>query len=195
MSKRHNPRNALATTLLLVLVATLTVGCADKSPASLLEDIRSLRQEVASGKVVMGWKPDPNSALAKDPLSVFDSLEKTVLAPEVTAYLKDSAGDGTALRQEIAAWPEVENVTLVSKDEARARELEDARAKGLLVVGEGPFFVSLEVHLKDKDWKKADSVAERVRARPNVLQVQTTDKSFVKDTLKMLQDSMAATRG
>ena len=170
--------------LFLVLYAIVgLVGCApddteispaaaNSSQALLLAEIRTLREGLTSGDLVI----DPNLLPVSDasPLTLerLDSVERQVLSPVVHTYLKDSAGNAEELRSELSAWPGVKRVTFVSKDEALARLKEDFKDSPEILedLAGNPLPAVIEIQVEELD--TASEVARRLRERPEVDQVQ-----------------------
>lgn len=55
--------------------------------------------------------------MPSDPLALLDDLEASVLAPDITVYIADAAGEAHALREELAARNEVERPVFLTKDD------------------------------------------------------------------------------
>ena len=165
---------------------TLILGCSDHSPASLLDEIDALREQIMSGQVVMDWQPGEDSYLPSD--QVLDYLEHKALSPDITATLNESAAEAEALREEVAAWPEVQKVALVSKEEAWARWQAELEGKDIITtVGPESFPASIELYLDE--WTSADEVLSRLTERPEIQGAQALDKSDVEAVLEMLRGS------
>ena len=141
--------------------------------AELWAEIQRVRQGVASGDLIFGWPPSEatQGALPSDPMLMLDSLEQSLLRPDLTMYLSDSAGEATALRSEISAMPGVAKLEFVSKDEALQKLKEDYADNPEIFesLHDNPLPASLEVWLAD--YTQAGSFADQFRDRPEVDEV------------------------
>ena len=141
--------------------------------AELWAEIQRIREGVKSGELSFGWTASEAAGgdLPSDPMAMLDSLEKSLLRPDVTLYLRDSAGDGAALRDEIAAMPGVTRLEYVSKDEALQKLKETFADNPEILEGlqGNPLPASLEIWLSDHT--QAASLAEELRSRPEVDEV------------------------
>lgn len=138
--------------------------------AELWDEIQRIREGVKAGELIFGWTATEAAGgdLPSDPMAMLDSLEKSLLRPDVTLYLRDSAGDGAALRDEIAAMPGVTRLEYVSKDEALQKLKEDFADNPEVLSGlvGNPLPASLEIWLSD--YTQAASLAAELRSRPDV---------------------------
>jgi len=141
--------------------------------AELWAEIQRIRQGVASGEVTLDRPPSEatQGALPSDPMLMLDSLEQSLLRPDLTMYLSDSAGEATALRSEISAMPGVAKLEFVSKDEALQKLKEDYADNPEIFesLHDNPLPASLEVWLAD--YTQAGSFADQFRDRPEVDEV------------------------
>lgn len=142
--------------------------------AELWTEIQRIREGVKSGELTFGWTAAEAAGgdLPSDPMLMLDSLERSLLSPDVTAYLRDSAGEATALRTEISAMPGVAGLEFVSKDEALQKVKETFADNPEIFEGlqGNPLPASLEIWLND--YSLATSLADELRSRPEVDEVQ-----------------------
>jgi hypothetical protein len=149
--------------------------------AELWQEIQRIREGVEAGTLVLNW-PAPGVAvgdlalgnLPSDPLKLLDSLEGSVLHPDVTLYLADAAGAAQALQSEIEALPEVSGLLFVSKEQAFAHLKEQFadNPEVLENLAGNPLPASIKIWLDDPE--QAASLAERFAGRPEVDEVSHT---------------------
>ena len=143
--------------------------------AELWAEIQRIREGVNSGKLSFGWNASEAAGgdLPSDPMLMLDSLEESLLGPDVTVYYLggDSAGDASALQTEVSAMPGVARFEFVSKDDALERLKNDFADNPEILEGlqENPLPASLEVWLTD--YTQAPSLADELRGRPEVDEV------------------------
>jgi len=142
--------------------------------AELWAEIQRTREGVKSGELIFAWTASEAARedLPSDPMLMLDSLEKSLLGPDITVYLRDSAGDATALRSEISAMPGVARLEFVSKDEA-LQKLKESFADHPEIISSlpgNPLPASLEVWLTD--YTQAPALADQLRDRPEVDEVR-----------------------
>ena len=145
------------------LPASLEIWLTDYTQAPSLADELRGRPEV--DEVVLA--PTMDYAQWVERLRSLTSL----LRPDVTVYLRDSAGDAAALQSEISAMPGVTRLEFVSKDQALQKLKETFADNPEILEGlqGNPLPASLEIWLSDHT--QAASLAEELRSRPEVDEV------------------------
>lgn len=137
--------------------------------AELLGEIEHVREGLEAGTLVLGW-PTPGIAAGQfpsDPVELLNSLEASLLAPDVALYLSDGA-DAAGLKNELMALPEVVKVVIVSKEEA-LRGLRETFTNGAEIfdgLTKNPLPDCLEVWLKHPE--TSQSFAEDFKARAEI---------------------------
>jgi hypothetical protein len=102
---------------------SLTAPTPTGDKAALLAEIVRIRAGLKDGTLVADWSPNQRD-FPSDFQVFLDGLEQAVYEPDVTVYLKYSAGAATALYAELAAMPEVALVVYVNREE-RIAELKE----------------------------------------------------------------------
>jgi len=147
--------------------------------AELWAEIERIRQGVVSGEVIFDWPSEAaQGIIPSDPLLMLDYLEQSLLRPDVTAYLHDSAGDAVPLRTEISAMSGVRMLEFVSKDDALQRLKDDFADSPEILEGlqENPLPAGLEIWLTD--YTQAASLADQLRDRPEVDEVHIATMDY-----------------
>ncbi len=146
--------------------STSTVLTGDK--ADLYAEIQYIRAGVSSGTLVFEWNPGPDSGLPQDPMLMLDSMEQTVLGPDVSIFLVLATLDADDLCAEIRAMPQVDKLVFVSKEEALERlkaQFED-NPEILANLEGNPLPAHIEVWLED--YSQAQSFAAQFEGLPEV---------------------------
>ncbi|MEN8239430.1 MAG: permease-like cell division protein FtsX [Actinomycetota bacterium] len=110
----------------------------------------------------------------------------------VIAFLQDdmSAAGTDNLQQEVASWPQVQDIFYVSKPDAHEEALvlfsnDDAM---LRVLGENPDLLPASLRVQPVDPEDYDQIVTRLESTPGVLQVESADDAI--DAMIALRDGL-----
>ncbi len=110
----------------------------------------------------------------------------------VIAFLQDdlTAAATDDLKQEIASWPQVEDVFYVSKPEARdeALVLFSNDEAMLRVIGESPDLLPASLRVQPVDPQDYNLIVTRLQSSPGVQQVESADEAI--DAMIALRDGL-----
>ena len=154
-----------------------TTSTTDGVTDPLLEEVRALLADLDAGRIAIDWPPPEasipeDSFFAKDARELLQDVEKSLLGPDVTAYVKDAAaGRVQEFAQELAAWPEVARVQPETKEEALTRLRQDLADNPEVLEGlvDNPLPASVNLWLDDA--ASAEAVARRLGADARVDEV------------------------
>lgn len=141
--------------------------------ADLYAEIQRIREGVKSGVLTFEWPTAETGQadLPADPMAMLDSLERSLLRPDLTVYLRDGAGEAIILRTEMAAMFGVAYLEFVSKDDAlqRLKETFEDNPEVLSHLQGNPLPASVQVWLTD--YTHAETLADQLLTRPEILEV------------------------
>jgi cell division protein FtsX len=120
---------------------------------------------------------DDSYGSAADAEARLHYLEDMLYAPDLSVYLKPSAGPATSLMDEIENTPGVLKVSYVSPEEALAKMKEEFKDQPELLEGleTEPVPATLEIWLKDD--AQAAGLQTKLQDRPEVDEVQTLNEA------------------
>ncbi len=166
-------------------------GTLTGAKAELWTEIQRIREGVASGELTFEWTSSEatQNGLLTDSMLMLDQLERSLLGPDIAAYLGDTAGEATALRAEISDMANVARLEFVSKDDAlrRLKETFSENPEILSGLTSKPIPASLEIWLSD--YSHVEEFADEMRGRLEVdkVMVYTKDDAYWVERLQYLR--------
>jgi hypothetical protein len=162
--------------------------------ADLLAEVERIRVGLRDGTLVFDYSAGPDSDLPSDPQDLLDMVEYAAYRPDITVYFKTepasqepSLSQMTALRDELAAMPEVAKATYVSKEEALAQVKEQYpdRPEMWESLPANPLPAYLEIWLRD--YHQSSEIAVELQRRPLVDEVRASSRSDIAGLLALVR--------
>jgi len=158
----------------------------------LADEVERIRRGLIDGTLAFEWSPPPGSDFPSDPREVLDSVEASAYLPDVYFYLRDSADDAKALREEVGTMPDIQEWQFFSKDQVlKQMQLEFADSPEILESLQAHSYPAV-IWIWLREGSRTDDVVQQFRRYPDVDEAKAPSIDFAQWT-KILREMTHAT--